>query len=117
MIVRTNQGRFRVKVKDRGVIVADRTFRSWNDAQAWEADRKRAVAAGRVAPDAMGRTLLRDVYAAWSYIRPMQVQERTWNSDQSAWINHIAPAFGHLPVGSITTPMVQSFAVDLRATR
>jgi hypothetical protein len=28
MIVRTKQRRFRVKVKDRRVIVADRTFRS-----------------------------------------------------------------------------------------
>jgi hypothetical protein len=55
MIVRTKQRRFRVTVKDRRVIVADRTFRSWNDAQAWEADRKRKVAAGRLAPDAMER--------------------------------------------------------------
>jgi len=50
MIVKTAQGRFRVRVKDRGVVVADRTFGRWNDAQAWEADRKRHVAAGRLAP-------------------------------------------------------------------
>lgn len=34
MIVKTMQGRFRVRVKDRGVVVADRTFGRWNDAQA-----------------------------------------------------------------------------------
>ena len=46
MILKTRQGRYRVKAKDHGVIVADRTFTRWNDAEAWEADRKRMVAAG-----------------------------------------------------------------------
>ena len=41
VILKTRQGRYRVKVKDHGAIVADRTFKHWNDAQAWEADRKR----------------------------------------------------------------------------
>ena len=44
MILKTRQGRYRVKVKDHGLIVADRTFARWNEAQAWEADRKRQVA-------------------------------------------------------------------------
>ena len=115
MIVKTAQGRFRVRVKDRGVVVADRTFARWNDAQAWEADRKRQVAAGRLAPASAGRTPLADVYAAWACIRPAQVQPRTWQSDQSAWATHIQPRFGRAPVGSITTLAVHDFAADLRA--
>jgi len=47
-----------VKVKDHGVIVADRTFTRWNEAEAWEADRKRMVATGRLAPASAGRTPL-----------------------------------------------------------
>lgn len=116
MIVKTAQGRFRVRVKDRGVVVADRTFGRWNDAQAWEADRKRRVAAGRLAPASAGRTPLAEVYAAWGCVRPAQVQPRTWQSDQSAWTTRIQPRFGRVPVGSITTLAVHDFAADLRAT-
>jgi integrase len=116
MIVKTAQGRFRVRVKDRGVVVADRTFARWNDAQAWEADRKRKVAAGRLAPASASRTALADVYAAWAHVRPAQVQARTWQSDQSAWATHLQPRFGRAPVGSITTLAVHDFAADLRAT-
>jgi integrase len=116
MIVKTAQGRFRVRVKDHGVVVADRTFGRWNDAQAWEADRKRKAAAGRLAPASAARTSLSDVYAAWAWIRPAQVRARTWQSDQSAWATHLQPHFGGIPVGSITTLAVHDFAADLRAT-
>ena len=115
MIVKTVQGRFRVRVKDRGVVVADRTFPRWNDAQAWEADRKRQVAAGRLTPASAGRTALADVYTAWAHVRPTQVQARTWQSDQSAWATHLQPRFGRAQVGAITTLAVHDFAADLRA--
>ena len=94
MILKTRQGRYRVKVKDHGVIVADRTFTRWNDAEAWEADRKRMIVTGRLAPASAGRTPLAEVYAAWCQVRPDQVQARTWQSDQSAWTSHLAPRFG-----------------------
>ncbi len=115
MILKTRQGRYRVKVKDHGVIVADRTFTHWNEAEAWEADRKRMIATGRLAPAAAGRAPLVEVFAAWSQVRPCQVQERTWQSDQSAWASHLATRFGRLPVGSITSLDVESFAHDLHA--
>ena len=69
MIVKTREGRYRVKVKEHGRIVADRTFVQWNDAEAWEADRKRQVTAGRLAPASAGRTPVAAVYAAWSEVR------------------------------------------------
>ena len=115
MILKTRQGRYRVKVKDHGEIVADRTFTHWNDAEAWEADRKRQVAAGRLAPASAGRTPLADVFAAWSQVRPRQVQARTWQSDQSAWISHLAPRFGEVAVGRITSDAVRTFAQELRS--
>ena len=115
MILKTRQGRYRVKVKDHSVIVADRTFTRWNDAEAWEADRKRMVATGRLAPASARRTPLAQVYAAWTRVRPGQVQERTWQSDQSAWTSHLATRFARMPVGSITSLDVQSFAHDLHA--
>ncbi|MFM7146627.1 MAG: hypothetical protein ACKOW5_09865, partial [Actinomycetales bacterium] len=70
MILKTRQGRYRVKVKDHGAIVADRTFAHWNDAEAWEADRQRQVAAGRLAPASAGRRPLIDIYAEWSRCVP-----------------------------------------------
>ena len=115
MILETRQGRYRVKVKNHGVIVADRTFARWNDAEAWEADRKHQVAAGRLAPAAAGRTPLAEAYAAWCAVRPRQVQARTWQSDQSAWTSHLSERFGHEAVGEITGHDVQSFASDLHA--
>ena len=57
------------------------------------------------------------MYAAWSQVRPDQVQTRTCQSDQSAWTSHLALRFGHVPVGSITSLDVQSFAHDLHARR
>jgi hypothetical protein len=116
MIVKTARGRFRVRVKDRGVVVADRAFGRWNDAQAWEADRKRQVAAGRLAPASAARASRAEVYAAWACIRPAQVGPRIWQSDQSAWATHIQPRFGRAQVGWVTTLAVHDFATDLRAT-
>ena len=52
--------------------------------------------------------------AAWSQVRPGQVQARTWQSDQCAWACHLAARFGHMPVGSITSVDVHGFAVELR---
>jgi integrase len=117
VILKTRQGRYRVKVKDHGAIVADRTFTRWNDAQAWEADRKRMIVTGRLAPASAGCTPLAEVYTAWCQVRPDQVQQRTWQSDQSAWTSHLARRFGRHPVGSITNSDVQSFAHDLLADR
>jgi hypothetical protein len=91
VILKAREGRYRVKVKKHGRIVADRTFVQWNDAEAWEADRKRQFAAGRLAPVSAGRTPVAAVYAASSEGRPSRVQARTWQSDQSAWTSHLAP--------------------------
>jgi integrase len=115
VILKTRQGRYRVKVKAHGVIVADRTFTHWNDAEAWEADRKRQVAVGRLAPASAGRTPVADVYAAWSQVRTRQVRARTWQSDQSAWASHLAQCFGEDAVGRITSDEVRAFAEELRA--
>lgn len=115
VILKTRQGRYRVKVKYHGAIVADRTFKHWNDAQAWEADRKRQVAAGRLAPASAARTPLAQVYNAWSQVRPRQVQARTWQSDQSAWTSHLALQFGDVSVGRITSDDVRTFAGELHA--
>ena len=117
MILKTREGRFRVKVKDHGVIVADRTFARWNDAEAWEAERKRQVAAGRLASTSAGRTPLAEVFAAWSLVRPGRVQARTWQSDLSAWTSHLAAHFGPRPVASITSDDVRAFVHDLHAGR
>lgn len=115
MILTTRQGRYRVKVKDHGAIVADRTFKHWNDAQAWEADRKRQVAAGRLAPAAAARTPLAEVYAAWAFVRQRRVQARTWQSDQSAWASHLTRRFAGVSVGRITSDDVRTFADELHA--
>lgn len=61
MILTTAQGRYRVKVKHHGVIVADRTFLRRTDAARWEAEQKQRLLTGRAATAAEGRITSADV--------------------------------------------------------
>lgn len=48
-------------------------------------------------------------------MRSRQVQSRTWQSDQSAWSSHLAPRFGGVSVGRITSDDVRTLAGELHA--
>lgn len=117
MILTTAQGRYRVKVKHHGVIVADRTFLRRTDAARWEAEQKQRLLTRRSATAAAGSMRLDRLFDAWSLVRPAQVEARTWHADQSAWASHLRSSFGAVPVADITSNDVQMFAASLRKHR
>ncbi|MDU0313173.1 site-specific integrase [Phycicoccus sp. M110.8] len=55
MILKRPNGKWRVKVKFRGVIVADRTFERRGDAVRWEMEQKRLLQSGEFVAPAAGR--------------------------------------------------------------
>ena len=69
-----------------------------------------------VAP-AAGRITVRELAEEFRDARKGQVSVRAWESDESALRVHIVPAFGKLPISSVTPPLVERFLVDLAVSR
>lgn len=117
MILKTKSGRFRVKVKYRGVIVADRTFERRGEAVRWETEQKRLLHDGEFIPPSAGRVTVGEIAGEYREARVGQVSVRSWESDESALRVHIVPKFGKLPVSSVTPVMVERFLSDLAVSR
>ena len=113
VINKTSAGRYRVRVKARGRVVADRTFTQRRQAETWERQQlARLDTSGWVDP-ALGRSTLAEVAAAWLPLREPQVERRTFQSDQSALRIHILPALGPLPIGTLRRTDIEDFARSL----
>ncbi|MDO5699719.1 MAG: site-specific integrase [Dermatophilus congolensis] len=102
-IVKTPGGRWRVQVKNRGVVVADQTFDRRGDASRWETEQKRRLIVGDFVPPSAGKITVRDLSIEYMTHRKTAVATRTWESDQTQLDTHICPAMGDRAVGSITT--------------
>ena len=72
MIAKTPNGRWRVKVKSKGEVVAGRTFDRKRDAELWEAQQKRSLSLGDFVDPKAGRESLGHAIA-----RSMQARQRT----------------------------------------
>lgn len=117
MINKTAGGAWRVRVKFRGVVVADRTFDRKGDATRWEADQKRRLMDGDFVSPAAGRMTVRELADEYANARTGAVAVRSWESDESALRVHIVPAFGDLPLSSLTSVRVERFLLDLATSR
>ena len=117
MIGKTPNGRWRVRVKYQGRVVADRTFDRRTDASRWEADQRRHLEHGDWVDPKRAKVTLTEVAPAWLEHRRRTVAQRTWESDQSAMRLHILPAYGGRPVGSITRADVARLAGALSEGR
>jgi len=117
VIYKTPYGTWRVKVKYRGVIVADRTFDRKGDALRWELEQKRLLQSGEFVSPAAGRITVRELAEEYRDSRKGQVSVRAWESDESALRVHIVPAFGKLPISSVTAPLVERFLINLAVSR
>ncbi len=117
MILKTPGGRYRVKVKFRGVIVADRTFDRRIEAIQWETEQKRRLHQGDFVPPKAGRCTVKEIADEYREARLEQVSVRSWESDESALRVHIVPAFGNLPVDSINPVQIEKFLSSLAARR
>ncbi len=117
MIGKTSTGRWRVRVKHRGRVVADRTFDRRTDAARWETEQRRQLDQGEWLDPNRAKVTLGDVAPAWLVHRQRTVAQRTWESDESAMRLHVLPALSWRPIGSITRADVSRFAATLSEGR
>lgn len=117
MIIKRPSGKWRVQVKYRSRVVADRTFERRGDAVRWEIEQKRLLHSGEFVAPAAGRITVQELAEEYRESRKGQVSVRAWESDESALRVHIVPAFGKLPISSVTPPLVERFLVDLAVSR
>lgn len=117
VIVKRPNGKWRVQVKYKSRVVADRTFDRRGDAVRWETEQKRLLHSGEFVAPAAGRITVRELAEEYRESRRGQVSVRAWESDESALRVHIVPAFGKLPISSVTSPLVERFLIDLAVSR
>lgn len=117
MIGKTANGRWRVRVKYQGRVVADRTFDRRTDASRWEAEQRRQLEQGDWVDPNRAKVTLDELVPGWLEHRRRTVAQRTWESDESAMRLHILPALGGRPVGSISRADVARFAGTLSEGR
>ncbi|MDV3221870.1 tyrosine-type recombinase/integrase [Intrasporangium sp.] len=117
MILKRPNGKWRVQVKHRGRVVADRTFVRRGDAVRWEMEQKRLLLSGEFVSPSAGRITVAELADDYRDSRQGQVSVRAWESDESALRVHIVPAFGRLPISSISSVQVERFLTDLAVSR
>lgn len=117
MILKRPNGKWRVKVKFRGVIVADRTFERRGDAVRWEMEQKRLLQSGEFVSPAAGRITVAELAEEYCRSREGQISVRAWESDESALRVHIVPEFRHKPISSVTSVEVERFLTYLALSR
>ncbi len=117
MVNKTANGRWRVRVKSRGVVVADRTFVRRGDALRWEAEQTRLLVLGEFVPPSAGKMTVAELAEEYREARRGQLSVRGWESDESALRVHVVPAWGRLPIGSITAAHIERFLSHVATTR
>lgn len=116
-MIQKRNGKWRVRVKFRSVVVADRTFERRGDAVRWEAEQKRLLVSGEFVSPAAGKITVAELSEEYRDARQGQVSVRAWESDESALRVHIVPAFGRLPISSVLAVQVERFLTDLAVSR
>jgi integrase len=117
VIIKTTSGTWRARVNYRSVVVADRTFQRKGDAVRWETEQKRLLVSGEFVSPAAGRITVGELADVYRDSRQGQVSVRAWESDESALRVHIVPAFGRLPISSVSSVQVERFLTDLAVSR
>lgn len=117
MIVKTPYGTWRVQVKYRSVVVADRTFQRKGDAVRWEMEQKRLLLSGEFVSPSAGKITVRELAEEYRDSRQGQVSVRAWESDESALRVHIVPVFGKVPISSVASVQIERFLTDLAVSR
>lgn len=117
MINKLQNGRWRVRVKHRGVVVANRVFDRKAEAAAWEAEQRRRLNDGDFVSPSAGRLTVAELAREYEDARRGQVAVRSWESDESALRVHIVPALGALPVAAVRAVDVERFLTNLAVSR
>jgi integrase len=97
--------------------LADKTFDRKGDAVRWEMEQKRLLQSGEFVSPTAGRITVRELAEEYRDSRQGQVSVRAWESDESALRVHIVPAFGKLPISSVSSVQIERFLTDLAVSR
>jgi len=104
----TGEKRYKARVKVHGREVASRTFTRKRDAQIWHDEQVRKLRMGDWIDPNRGKATVATVAADWLDAR-RSVKRRTHETDASNWRLHVEPAFGNLPVASVTPADVSAW--------
>lgn len=107
--------RYRARVKSHGREVATRVFDRKADAVAWEQEQSRRLRAGDWLDPRRGKVALSTLHPEWVASRE-GLKRKTREADASAWLHHVCPKFGHLPVASISEAQVRAWVGGLVAS-
>jgi integrase len=112
MIGKLPSGKYRVRVKHRGKVVASKSFARLRDAQRWEDEQRRRIDLGVWVDPRRGERLVADVASEWLASRRGQVSSSTWTTDKH-FVTHLTPALGNLPIGQVTRARIESALGEL----
>lgn len=115
-VAKTANGGWRAKVKHKGQLVADRTFRRKGDAVQWEAEQKRQLALGDFIDPKAGSVALGDVIERWTAARAASISAKTLETESYALGKHLSATLLNRPVGSITKADLEALYGDLLHT-
>ncbi|MGD8194841.1 tyrosine-type recombinase/integrase [Herbiconiux sp. P18] len=116
MIVKTPGGRWRVKVKSGRNDVASRTFDRKADAEAWEANQKRAMRLGEWINPALGKESLGSVADRWMSSRRNSVASKTLNVEGHSLRAHLPPRLRNKPINTVRPADFDTLYSDLLGT-
>lgn len=111
-VTASGEVRYRARVKSHGRQVASRVFDRKRDAEFWEQDQTRRLRLGEWIDPRLARVPLSQVAEEWLKARS-SMKRRTREGDAADYRLHIAPRFGNLPVGSITSAEVSNWVGGL----
>jgi len=108
--------RWKARVKNQGLVVAQRTFQRKADAETWEREQYRALALGAFVSPQLGKMPVRDVAANFLQARRGQVSEHAHRTDRDN-IASLPPSFLARPIASVTQAEVLDTLTVLLASR
>lgn len=100
-ILQLPSGKWRVRVKSSGRVVADRSFDFKRDAEAWEREQKRDLLLGEFVDPRKGREALRDVAARWMELRSSSVASSTLRAERYMLAHFLPSALGNRPIAAV----------------
>jgi integrase len=105
---KTSTGKWRARVKSKGNVVADQTFKLKHDADTWEAAQKRKLILGEFVDPKAGREPLGNLIDRWLESREGTVASKTHQNDRASLGKRVSASLRRRPIGSITAAELDS---------
>ena len=101
MINKLPSGKWRVRVKSKGEVVADQSFDRKGDAEQWEAAQKRALTLGEFVDPKRGKESLGSVADRWMESRSHSVASKTLSVEGHSLHAHLPATLRNKPVSAV----------------